>query len=72
MAKLALSLAMVALAVSTVMPWVRLLAEATEHGTDAIAVASVSRYLVISAGTFLLALCTIVFLAVFKPLGKVR
>lgn len=70
MAKLALSLAMVALAVSTVMPWVRLLAEATERGADAIAVAPVSRYLVISACIFLVALWTIVFLAVFKPWGK--
>lgn len=72
MAKLVLALGMVAFAVSTVMPWVHALADATAAGGDVALVETVGQRLVVGAGIFLVALCAIIFLAVFKPRGAAR
>lgn len=72
MAKLVLALGMVVFAVSTVMPWVHALADATAAGGDVAVVGIVGQRLVIGVGIFLLALCAIVFLAVHKPWGAAK
>lgn len=73
MAKLVLALGMVVFAVSTVMPWVHTLADATAAGGGDVALVEiVGQRLVIGAGIFLLALSVIVFLAVYKPWGAAK
>lgn len=72
MAKLVLVLGMVVFAVSTVMPWVRALADETAAGGDMALVGIVGQRLAVGAGILLTAMGVIVLLAVYKPWGAVR
>lgn len=72
MAKFVLAIGMTAFAVSTVIPWVHTLADQTATGGDAATVEIVGQRLVVGTGIFLLTLCVIVFLAVYKPWGAVK
>lgn len=69
--KLALSMAMVVLAVSAVMPWVKRLADASGNA-DWAAVESLDQSLVAAAIAFMLGLAAVIVIAVFKPWGRWR
>ena len=70
-AKLGLAVAMVIFAVSTVMPRVRRLADASAHADWAV-VASLDKTLVAAAIAFMFGLLAVIAIAVFKPWGKWR
>lgn len=70
-AKLVLAVAMVIFAVSTVMRWVKRLADASANG-DWGGVASLDRSLVVAAIAFMFGLAAIIVIAVLKPWGKWR